>query len=135
MTLSDFLAFYPQFSGVFPDVVLDSYIQSASCRFTDFGEDAEEAMRLYIAHKLTLYARSMPSTLGASGGVSSFSALASSGDGGRITSKKVDDVAITYSAGASSAAGASELADLKETTFGQQLLTLLRLYAYPRYVP
>ena len=135
MTLSDFLAFYPQFAEIFPTIVLESYIQSASCRFTDFGEDAEEARRLYVAHKLTLYARSMPSSLGASGGVSSFSALASSGDGGRITSKKVDDVAITYSAGASSASSASNLTDLSETTFGQQLLTLLWLHAYPRYVP
>ena len=135
MTSSDFLAFYPQFTGVFPDVVLDSYIQSASCRFTDFSEDAEEARRLFVAHKLTLYARSMPSSLGAIGGVSSFSALASSGDGGRITSKKVDDVAVTYSAGASSASSASDLVDLAETTYGLQLLTLLRLYSYPRYVP
>ena len=59
-------------------------------------------------------------------------------DGSKITSKKVDGVAVTYSSGASasgSSVSGSSLADLSETIFGEQLLTLIRLYSYPRYVP
>ena len=133
MTSSEFLAFYPQFS-IIPEPVLTAYVNSANLRFGDFEEDAEEARRLFTAHKLTLFARAMPSSSGAQGGVSSFSALALSGDSARITSKKVDDVALTCSAG-SSASSASRLADLQETIYGQQLLTLLRIHSWPIYVP
>ena len=58
MTQSDFIAFYPQFAGFTPAVVLTEYIRQANARFTSFSEgDAEEARRLYVAHKLTMYAR------------------------------------------------------------------------------
>ena len=134
MTAAEFLAFYPQFESVIPELVLSAYVESAGLRFTDFGADAEEARRLYVAHKLTLYARTMPSSAEGGGGVSSFSALASAGDGTRIASKKVDDVSVTY-ASSSGSASASGLADLEDTVYGRQLLTLLRLYSYPRYVP
>ena len=33
MTTADFLAFYPQFDGVFPGIVLDSYVSLANARF------------------------------------------------------------------------------------------------------
>ncbi len=136
MTSSEFLAFYPQFGSVFPEIVLNTVVDSANLRFDEFDGDAEEARRLYAAHKLTLYARTVPSSLEAGGGVSSFSALASSGDGTRVTSKRVDDVAVTYASGASSSASfASGFADLAETLYGQQLLSLLRMHSYPRYVP
>ena len=133
MTAAEFLSFYPQFESVIPELVLAAYVESAGLRFTDFGVDAEEARRLYVAHKLTLYARTMPSSA-ETGGVSSFSALASAGDGTRIASKRVDDVSVTY-ASSSGSASASGLADLEDTVYGRQLLTLLRLYSYPRYVP
>lgn len=135
MTVSDFLAFYPQFSGVFPEVVLTAYVESASLRFDEFGEDAEEARRLLVAHRLTLYARTVPASLEGQGGVTSFSALSSAGDGTKITSKKVDDVAITYASGNSGGGTATGLTDLAETTYGLQLLGLIRLHSCPRYVP
>ena len=134
MTAADFLAFYPQFS-IIPEAVLSAYVEAASLRFDEFDEDAEEARRLYTAHKLTLYARAMPPVSEAQGGVTSFSALASSGDSSKVTSKKVDDVSITYSSGSSSTSAVTGLADLTETTYGLQLLTLLRLHSFPRYVP
>ena len=56
MTREEFLAFYPQFDGVAPGIVLDEYLRQANARFGDFGEDADEARRLYTAHKLTLWA-------------------------------------------------------------------------------
>ena len=58
MTQSDFTSFYPQFAGFTPAVVMTEYIRQANARFTAFTpEDAEEARRLYTAHKLTMYAR------------------------------------------------------------------------------
>ena len=58
MTQADFTAFYPQFTGFTPAVVLTTYIAQANGRFSSFApEDAEEARRLYTAHRLTLYAR------------------------------------------------------------------------------
>ena len=106
MTAADFLSFYPQFSEVIPPAVLDSYVGAANLRFTDFDDDAEEARRLYIAHKLTLYAKTMP---------------ASSSSGSVATS--------------SSGSSSSKLSDLEETIFGLQLLTLLRIHACTRYIP
>ena len=135
MTAEEFLAFYPQFQSLIPEAVLAAFVASANLRFTDFGDDTPEARRLYVAHKLTLYAKTVPPGASSpeSGGVSSWSALASAGDGSRITSKKVDGVSVTYASGGS--AGVSSLADLSESVFGLQLLDLLRLYSYPRYVP
>ena len=58
LTPEAFLAFYPQFSSFAQGVVLPEYLRQANARFSDFGSDAEEARRLYTAHKLTLYAAS-----------------------------------------------------------------------------
>jgi hypothetical protein len=58
VTQSEFTSFYPQFTGFTPSVVLTTYIAQAIARFSSFSpEDAEEARRLYTAHRLTLYAR------------------------------------------------------------------------------
>ena len=136
MTAADFLSFYPQFSEVIPPAVLDSYVGAANLRFTDFDDDAEEARRLYVAHKLTLYAKTMPASSSGSSAASSYASLASAGDGSKITSKKVDGVSVTYASGTSSSSGSSsKLSDLEETIFGLQLLTLLRIHACTRYIP
>ena len=58
LTPEAFLAFYPQFSSFAQGVVLPEYLRQANARFSDFGEDADEARRLYTAHKLTLYSAS-----------------------------------------------------------------------------
>ena len=135
MTLAEFTAFYPQFAGFTPAVVLTEYIRQANDRFSSFTEeDAEEARRLYTAHKLTMYARvALPE------GVSpSKAAIAAAGQAQqKIASKKVGEVAVTYSSGASSSSVSvhTDLADLTETDFGLQLLALLRLYGRSAYVP
>ncbi len=134
MTADAFLAFYPQFDHVFPEIVVSSYVEEANLRFEDFGADAEAARRLYIAHRLTLYAKTMPAAMGT--GAVSYSSLASAGDGNRITSKKVDGVAVTYDSELSSYASAeSEIAEYAETIFGMQLLSLIRIHSYTRYIP
>ena len=48
----------------------------------------------------------------------------------RIASPKAGEVSVTYAAGASSSAASvsSDLADLAETSFSLQLLSLIRLY-------
>ena len=134
MTLAEFTAFYPQFAGFTPAVVLNAYIAQANERFSDFsGSDAEEARRLYAAHRLTLYAR----TALPDGVTPSKAAIAAAGQAQqKVASKKVGEVAVTYSSGASSSVSVStDLADLTETSFGLQLLSLLRLYGRSVYVP
>ena len=135
MQLSDFVAFYPQFAGFTPVVVLTEYIRQANARFCSFSEeDAEEARRLYAAHKLTLYSR----TALPDGATPSKAAIATAGQAQqKIASKKVGEVAVTYSSGTSSSSvsAQTDLADLPETSFGLQLLSLIKLYSRSVYVP
>ena len=135
MTKAEFIAFYPQFAGFTPAVVLTEYVRQANARFSSFSEeDAEEARRLFTAHRLTLYARvALPE------GVSPTKAqIAAAGQRQQeIASKKVGEVSVTYSSGtsSSSASVSTDLADLTETSFGLQLLSLIRLYGRSVYVP
>ncbi|MBQ6288316.1 MAG: DUF4054 domain-containing protein [Clostridia bacterium] len=134
MTESEFKSYYPQFAGFTPAFVLSSCIAQANARFSAFtAEDAEEARRLYAAHKLTLYARTaLPDEIAATK-----AQIAAAGQPQRITGKKAGEVSVTYAAGASSASSAAStvLADLPETTFGLQLLSLIRLYSRSVYIP
>ena len=134
MTQAEFTAFYPQFAGFTPAVVLAAYIAQANDRFSSFSPtDTEEARRLYAAHRLTLYAR----TALPEGSTPGKAAIAAAGQSQqKIASKKVGEVAVTYSSGTSSSSSVStDLADLPETSFGLQLLSLLRLYGRSVYVP
>ena len=133
MTPEEFTAFYPQFAGFTPAAVLAEYVRQANARFAAFSEtDAEEARRLYAAHKLTMYARtSLPD-----GAAAGMAAIAGAGRTQRIASKKIGEVAVTYSSGASfSESVSSGPADLAETDFGLQLLSLIRLYSRNVYIP
>ena len=130
MTREEFVAFYPQFASFEPEIVLNEYISLANGRFSDFGTDTEEARRLYTAHRLTLYAK----TAVPEGSASSLSVLASAGSAQqKLSSKKVGEVSVSFSSETSSAN--TSMADLTETTFGLQLLTLIRLHSMPVYVP
>ena len=142
MTQQDFVAFYPQFSGFTPAVVLREYIAQANGRFSEFDEaDMEEARRLYVAHKLTLYSFTVPAADGSgSGSAPDPAAIASAGKAvavkQQVSSKKVGEVAVSYTTGSYMSSGASSsLADLAETAYGLQLLTLIRMYDRPRYIP
>ena len=135
MTAEEFTAFYPQFTGFTPAVVLTETIRRANGQFSSFTqEDAEEARRLYTAHQLTLYARSAPPE----DAPPTRAVLASAGQAPqRITGKKVGEVSVTYATAASPASGSglAEPADLRETAFGLQLLAILRRYRRSLYVP
>ena len=139
MTQSDFTAFYPQFSSFTPAVVLQTFIAQANGRFSDFDEsDAEEARRLYVAHKLTLYAFTVPASGSGGGSTVTAEALAAAGRAAtrEVSSKKVGEVSVSYSeSSALSGKASSDLADLTETAYGIQLLSLIRMYSYSRYIP
>ena len=133
MTQEEFVAFYPQFTGFTPDIVLSTYVDQANARFGSFSDtDAEEARRLFTAHRLTLYARmALPD-----GVTPTRETIATAGQSSRaVASKKVGEVSVTYATGASSSSVDTDFADLTETSFGLQLLSLLRLYSMTRYVP
>ena len=133
MTQQEFTAFYPQFAGFTPTVVLTSYIDQANARFSHLSEeDMKEARRLYAAHKLTMYSRvALPD-----GATPTKAAIAAAGQAqAQISSKKVDDVEVTYSTRESSSSSTSTgFADLTQTDFGLQLLALLRLYHGTQYI-
>ena len=132
MTEDAFLSWYPQFSSFTPAVVLRETVSRANGLFSGMEpEDAEEARRLYTAHRLTLYALTRPEE-----GSSSMRAAAKAGKSAlqRVSSRKVGDVTVAYAL-STAAAQAAGLADLAETAYGIQLLGLLRLYTGTRYVP
>ena len=134
ITEADFLAVYPWFSSFSEGVVLTEYLRQANARFGDFGADTEEARRLFAAHKLTLYSASTPPP----DVTPSPAMIASAGRGAmqEVASKKVGDVSISYDTSSSAAASVSTgLCDLKETVYGLQLLSLLRLYGFAKYIP
>lgn len=141
MTQQDFVAFYPQFSGFTPAVVLREYIAQANGRFSEFDEaDMEEARRLYVAHKLTIYSFTVPAPDGSGSFAPSAADIAAAGKAvaikQQVSSKKVGEVAVSYTTGSYMASGVeTALADLTETAYGLQLLTLIRMYDRPRYVP
>ena len=132
ITAVSFLSFYPQFSCFADSAALPEYLRQANARFGDFGEDADEARRLYTAHKLTLYSAAVPPADASS----TPAALAASGRGAlqNVSSRKVGEVSVTYSESSSASAVSTGLADLKKTTFGLQLLSLIRLYGFGQYI-
>ena len=138
MTQNEFLAFYPQFSGFNPVVVLTDAIVRANARFSDWDPvDAEHARRLYTAHQLTLYAFTAPSSeVAAPSTMEQIVAMGMAQSSQQIASKRVGEVQVTYSSRSNlSSSASSDLADLNETAYGVQLLTLLRMYSRSRYIP
>ena len=130
MTRAEFIAFYPQFAGFEPAIVLNEYIDMANRRFSDFGDDTGDARRLYTAHRLTMYAKTALPDASSSG----MSGLAAAGSAQlKLSSKKVGEVSVSYSSDTSP--DNTSLADLTETTYVLQLLTLIRLHRLPVYVP
>ena len=137
LTREAFLAFYPQFGAFSPSGVPDAFLAQANARFGDFGADQEEARRLYVAHKLTLYAR----TALPEGTEASMALLVSSGETRQtVAEKRVGEVSIKYatSSGSQTAAGGTAstgFADLPQTAYGLQLLSLIRMHRQTAYVP
>lgn len=134
MTSPEFLAFYPQF-GAIPNVVLDEYILQSNNRFDEFCDAAEEARRLYVAHKLTLYAQTYATAQSGDASPSGMSKLAGAGVSAQALSKSVGGVSISKSEG-SALASISGYGEWKQTEFGLQLIGLAKIaVAGGRYIP
>lgn len=135
MTKEIFLAFYPQFSSI-PSVVIDEYTNQSNARFEDFLDSAEEARRLYIAHKLTLWAQTfVPAPSGTENPAVVMSRLSGAGVSAQALSKSVGGVSVSKSEG-SATSGLSGWAEWKQTEFGLQLIGLAKIaYAGGRYIP
>lgn len=134
MTSAEFLAFYNQF-GAIPPIVLEEYVAQSNLRFDEFLESAEEARRLYVAHKLTLYAQTWLPAQSGSPSVAGMASLKGAGVAAQSLSKSVGGVSVskTEGSGVSSIYGYGEL---KETAYGLQLIQLIKIAtAGGRYIP
>ena len=130
MTEASFLSWYPQFESFAPAFVLRETVSRANGMFAGMEpEDAEEARRLYTAHRLTLYTLAKPE----SGAGPQAAASAGKNALQRVASRKVGEVSVTYAENASAGQGGC-FADLAETVWGIQLLGLMRLYPGTRYI-
>ena len=125
MTSEVFLAFYPQFDAMEP-VVLEEYVDQSNLRFDDFLDSAEEARRLYIAHKLTLYAQSFVEPNTELPVATRMAQLAGSGTSAQELSKSVGGVSVSKSEGAA-VNSVSGFGEWKETVFGLQLIALAKI--------
>ena len=134
MTSQEFIAFYPQF-GAIPAVVINEYVTQSNLRFEDFFESAEEARRLYVAHKLTLYAQTYATEQSGTPSASGMAALAGAGVSAQALSKSVGGVSVSKSEG-SALSSISGYGEWKQTEFGLQLIGLAKIaVAGGRYIP
>lgn len=134
MTSGEFLAFYPQF-GAIPSVVLDEYVAQSNLRFDEFLDSEEEARRLYIAHKLTLYAQTYSPEQSGTATPIGMSALKSAGVAAQALSKSVGGVSVSKTEG-SALASITGYGEWKQTEFGLQLINLAKIaVAGGRYIP
>lgn len=134
MTANEFIAFYPQFNTI-PDIVLEEYVDQANMRFDEFCESAEEARRLYVGHKLTLYAQTFIPDTYEPGSVAGMAALRGAGVAAQALSKSVGGASVSKSEGAA-VSSISGFGEWKQTEFGLQLITLAKMCtAGVRYVP
>ena len=134
MTSVAFLAFYPQFGAV-PTVVLDEYVEQSNLRFEEFLESTEEARRLYIAHKLTLYAQTFAPAQSGETTAAGMAKLSGAGVSAQALSKSVGGVSVSKSEG-SALASISGYGEWKQTEFGLQLINLCKVAsAGGKYVP
>ena len=119
-----------------PHVVIETYAEQSNVRFDEFADAAEEARRLYIAHKLTLYAQTYAPRPGSGENESTIMArISGAGVSAQALSKSVGGVSVSKSEG-SATSGLSGYAEWKQTEFGLQLIGLAKTaYAGGRYIP
>lgn len=134
MTKEVFLSFYPQFAPV-PDAVIDEYVAQSEARFGDYLDAAEEARRLYIAHKLTLWAQTYADIPMDAPAAAAMGKLSGSGVSAQTLSKSVGGVSVSKSEG-SATSGIAGFAEWKQTEYGLQLIGLAKIAtAGGRWVP
>ena len=131
-TSEDFLRLYPQFgktddngNPIIPSVVIDAWVAMAHASLSKarYFDAWEMAMGLFIAHNLTLYLQTMASLDDPIGKIIN-AGLAK----GVTSSKSAGDLSVSYDF--SLVAGDMDgWGTYKLTAFGQQLITLMKLYS------
>lgn len=126
MTKAEFLTYYPQF-GAIPEMVMCEQIKQSNLRFKDCLDSAEEARRLYVAHKLTLYAQTFAVAPDENESANvAMSRIAGAGVSAQALSKNVGGVSVSKSEG-SALSSIDGFGELKQTEFGLQLIQLLKI--------
>lgn len=133
-TSEDFLQFYPQFGKtneetgepIIPAVVLQAYINlaHASIQKARYRDSWELVMGLFIAHWLTLYLQSAASADDPTAQIVN-SGLAK----GLQSSKSAGDLSVSYDFSFLSGADFDGWGTYKLTAYGQQFITLARVYS------
>ncbi len=122
-TLNDFLTFYPQFAGLLPDVVLNSFLElgQACVSKQRFGKMWQLAIGLFIAHFCTLYLQNV-----AEPGTEAADVVNAAQAVGVVTSESADGVSYSMDTSMLSQDLAGWAA-LKLTSFGSQFATIAKL--------
>ena len=122
-TLDDFLTFYPQFAGLLPDVVLNSFLElgQACVSKQRFGKMWQLSIGLFIAHFCTLYLQNT-----AEPGTEAVDVLNAAQAAGVVTSENADGVSYSMDTSMLSQDLAGWAA-FKLTTFGVQFATFAKL--------
>ena len=133
-TSEDFLNAYPQFGKkdevtrqpIIPTVVLNAWIKMANASISKarYHDAWELCMGLFIAHFLTLYLQTMASPNDPVGKIIN-SGLAK----GMVASKSASDLSISYDFSIISGQEFAGWGTYKLTAFGQQFITLARMYS------
>ncbi len=122
-TLNDFLTFYPQFAGLLPDVVLNSFLElgQACVAKQRFGKMWQLAIGLFIAHFCTLYLQNV-----AEPGTEAADVVNAAQAAGVVTSESADGVSYSMDTSMLSQDIAGWAA-FKLTAFGSQFATIAKL--------
>ncbi len=122
-TLNDFLTFYPQFAGLLPDVVLNSFLElgQACVAKQRFGKMWQLAIGLFIAHFCTLYLQNV-----AEPGTEAADVVNAAQAAGVVTSESADGVSYSMDTSMLSQDLAGWAA-FKLTAFGSQFATIAKL--------
>ncbi len=122
-TLNDFLTFYPQFAGLLPDVVLNSFLElgQACVSKQRFGKMWQLAIGLFIAHFCTLYLQNV-----AEPGTEAADVVNAAQAAGVVTSESADGVSYSMDTSMLSQDLAGWAA-FKLTAFGSQFATIAKL--------
>lgn len=122
MTAEDFKTFYPQFNTT-PESVLSEYLSQAEAICTEdrWQDMRNEGIRLYVAHKLTLYLRTKTAEGATDAQVASAGAAK-----GIVTNKSVAGVSVGMSESSATTA-ITGWGAFKTTEYGIQFLTLARI--------
>ena len=128
VTYASFIAAFPEFSNstIYPQAQVDLWITQAALQINAgrFGQSADLATMLFVAHNLVLGVQAARQAV--AGGGAGFSA-------GVVSSKSVGPVSKSYdtSVGLIEGAGLYNL-----TLYGQRLAQMMRAFAsWPVYVP